>query len=89
VQAVNELGESNVAVKEIEGWSGEDKPLKAPKLTLKIVLSGKEALLEWSPVSPESVRGHFRGYRIQTWTENNEEDIKVIQVKSDATRSLI
>lgn len=90
VQALNEKGESNVAVKEVEGWSGEDKPLEAPSnLTLERVRSGTEALLQWNPVSPEGVRGHFRGYRIQTWTENNEEDIKEIQVKSDATRSLI
>lgn len=35
--------------------------------------SSTVALLSWSPVPEESVRGELKGYKIQTWTERESE----------------
>ncbi|CAB0005124.1 unnamed protein product [Nesidiocoris tenuis] len=74
VVALNEKGESNVAAKEVYGYSGEDVPTESPtNFTLVQVLSSTGASLRWNPVSQESVRGHFEGYKIQTWTDKDTE----------------
>lgn len=40
-------------------------PLVAPlNFTLIEVTSSTEALFSWNPVPPESVRGHFKGYKV-------------------------
>ncbi|GLV37958.1 Neuroglian [Carabus blaptoides fortunei] len=73
VVAVNELGEANVAPNEVIGYSGEDVPLEAPSnFTLARVLAPTKALFSWNPVSPESIRGHFNGYKIETWIDNDK-----------------
>jgi neuronal cell adhesion molecule len=46
-------------------------------------------MLSWEEVSPESIRGHFRGYKIQTWVEGDEENVKEILMKSNTSRSLV
>ncbi|XP_077547620.1 neuroglian-like [Haemaphysalis longicornis] len=69
VEAHNRRGQANTAAKEVEGYSGEDVPLTAPAdFRLVRVLDGRSAEFAWSPVEPETVRGHFRGYKIQTCT---------------------
>lgn len=88
--AVNFKGTSNVTPVEVIGWSGEDTPLQAPtNFTLVQVTTGTTALLSWNPVAPESVRGHFKGYKIQTWTEGEEDKQKEILVKADASSALV
>ncbi|XP_039276536.1 neuroglian isoform X2 [Nilaparvata lugens] len=91
VVALNAKGESNVTPKEVVGWSGEDVPLQPPtNFTLVQVATSSSALLNWNPVPPETVRGHFKGYKIQTWTDKDgEEGMKEIYVKGDTTRSLV
>ncbi|RVE47838.1 hypothetical protein evm_007469 [Chilo suppressalis] len=90
VVAVNSKGTSNVTPVEVIGWSGEDVPMQAPSnFTLVQVTSGTSALLSWNPVSPESVRGHFKGYKIQTWIDGEENQQKEILVKADATQTLV
>ena len=38
----------------------------------------------------ESVRGHFKGYKIQTWTEaDGEENMREIHVKVDSAKALV
>ena len=32
------------------------------------VVGPRSAVVSWNPVSPKSVRGEFKGYKIQTWT---------------------
>jgi neuronal cell adhesion protein len=50
-------------------------PLQAPSnFTLVEVRSSTTALLSWSPVSEESVRGELRGYKIETWTDKDGEE---------------
>lgn len=90
VIAMNENGEANVSPKEVIGYSGEDKPLEAPSnFTLLQVQSPTTALLSWNPVRLDSVRGHFKGYKIKTWTDDNVVDYREIQVQGDATKALV
>lgn len=91
VIAVNFKGTSNVAPVEVTGWSGEDSPLQAPtNFTLIQVTTATTALLSWNPVPAETVRGHFKGYKIQTWTDDGGEDnMKEILVKADAKSTLV
>ena len=40
-------------------------PLQAPtNFTLVQVTASTSALLSWNAVSPDSVRGHFKGYKV-------------------------
>nr|CAD7598606.1 unnamed protein product [Timema genevievae] len=91
VVAINEKGEANVSPKEEIGYSGEDVPTQAPQdFRVEQVTNSNSALLSWSPVPEDSIRGHFMGYKIQTWTEKEgEEGMREIDVKSKDTRSLI
>ncbi|XP_049962681.1 neuroglian [Schistocerca serialis cubense] len=91
VVAINEMGESNVSPREVIGYSGEDVPTMAPQnFTVENVHDSTSALLSWMPVPPESVRGHFKGYKIQTWTERDGESaMREIQVKGESTRTLV
>lgn len=43
----------------------------------------------WEEVSPESIRGHFRGYKIQTWVEGDELNMKEILMKKDTAKALV
>lgn len=90
VTAVNYKGTSNVTPVEVIGWSGEDTPLQAPaNFTLIQVTTGTTALLNWESVPPETVRGHFKGYKIQTWVDGEEDRLKEILVKADASSALV
>ncbi|XP_068206070.1 LOW QUALITY PROTEIN: neuroglian-like [Palaemon carinicauda] len=92
VEAHNDKGQAHVAAPEYEGWSGEDVPNEAPtNLTLVELRDATTALLSWNPVSPESVRGHFKGYKIQTWTESESEDKArdIIVENNDEPRALV
>lgn len=91
VVAMNERGESNVTPVETIGYSGEDSPLEAPNnFTLVSIIDSTTALLSWNPVSPESVRGHFKGYKIQTWTDKGKEDnLREIHTNNDVNRALV
>ncbi|CAL4060819.1 unnamed protein product [Meganyctiphanes norvegica] len=86
VEAHNDKGQANVAAAEFRGWSGEDVPLAAPQnLTMVELRDATTALLAWEPVSNESIRGHFKGYKIQTWTEHeSEEKARDIIVENNA-----
>ncbi|CAG0901644.1 unnamed protein product, partial [Darwinula stevensoni] len=87
ILAQNAIGESNVAAREVIGYSGEDVPLGAPEnFTLVQVVDHNTAMFNWSRVPEESVRGHFRGYKIQTWTdEEGEERLREIIIDGNAT----
>lgn len=91
VVAHNEKGEANVAAEEVIGYSGEDIPAESPtNFTLRNVVGPRSAIVSWDPVSPDSVRGDFKGYKIQTWTEESgEEKFREIIMKSDSSHSLV
>lgn len=89
VVAVNELGEANVAPQEVIGYSGESEPEQAPtNFTLLQIQAPTIALLSWNPVPLESVKGHFRGYKIRTWSDTSK--IKnEIQVQGGSAQALV
>ncbi|XP_046388931.1 neuroglian isoform X2 [Ischnura elegans] len=91
VVAINERGEANVSPKEAIGYSGEDVPTQAPKnFTLVQVTGATSGLLSWAAVSPESVRGNFKGYKIHTWTDREgESNPREIKIKGDSLRAVV
>ncbi|XP_035777597.1 neuroglian-like isoform X2 [Anopheles albimanus] len=91
VIAVNDRGEANSGPWEKYVYSGEDKPLDAPtNFTLIQVTTPSTAIVSWNPVTPESLRGHFKGYKIQTWTEaDGEENLREVLITADAKQALI
>lgn len=91
VVAHNSKGEANIAAEEVIGHSGEDIPAEAPKnFVLREVVGPREAVVSWDPVTTESIRGEFKGYKIQTWTEESGVDkYREIIMKSFSTRSLV
>lgn len=46
-------------------------------------------MLSWDEVSPESIQGHFRGYKIQTWVENDEKNVKEILIEPYKSKSFL
>ncbi|XP_033880948.3 neuronal cell adhesion molecule-like isoform X23 [Acipenser ruthenus] len=70
VQALNDLGiapEPSAVV----GYSGEDLPMAAPGNVRVRVENSTLAEVQWEPVSPKSVRGHQKGYKIYYWKERS------------------
>ncbi|XP_051517191.1 neural cell adhesion molecule L1.1-like [Myxocyprinus asiaticus] len=63
VQAINDLGEGPEPVATI-GFSGENIPLEAPSVVAVNKLNKTAVIVQWSPVSRDSVRGHLLGYKI-------------------------
>ncbi|KAH9364561.1 hypothetical protein HPB48_021047 [Haemaphysalis longicornis] len=91
VEAHNRRGQAHTAATEVIGYSGENVPLAAPQdFKLANVVDARSANFTWSPVSPESVRGHFRGYKIQTWTpDEGEEKLREVVVPANVTTALV
>ena len=91
VIAHNQKGEANVAAEEIIGYSGEDKPKEAPtNFAIERVEGPRSAFVSWNPVSPDSIRGDFKGYKIQTWTQESGEDkYREIIMKGNNTRTTV
>ncbi|XP_065332463.1 neuroglian isoform X1 [Cloeon dipterum] len=90
VLAINEKGQANVAAQEVTGYSGEDSPLQAPRDFNVTLIDSTSALLHWEKVTNDSVRGEFKGYKIQTWTDKEGmENMREIHVSSDNSRALI
>uniref|UniRef100_A0AC35FEE7 Fibronectin type-III domain-containing protein n=1 Tax=Panagrolaimus sp. PS1159 TaxID=55785 RepID=A0AC35FEE7_9BILA len=70
VQAVNKEGKSSLKPESIIGYSGEDVPLEAPKnFRLSKFNNFSSAEFAWNPVSPETVRGLFKGYKLVYWED--------------------
>ena len=91
VVAHNAKGEANVSPEEFIGYSGEDVPAEAPtNFTLNEVVGPRSAVVSWNPVNENSIRGDFKGYKIQTWTEESgAEKFREIIMKSDTNSSLV
>lgn len=91
VETHNKVGQAYVSATEVLGYSGEDRPLDAPtNFKLIFIKNANSAMFSWDPVSPASIRGHFRGYKIQTWTpEEGEERLREIAVPANVTQSLV
>ncbi|GFY07482.1 neuroglian [Trichonephila clavipes] len=90
VEAHNRRGQAPVPP-EVIGYSGEDVPKEAPlNFRLLHIRDAKSAVFEWNPVSPDSLYGHFRGYKIQTWTsEETEDHLREVIVPRNVTEALV
>merc|ERR1719507_1708418 len=91
VIAHNQKGEANVAAEEIIGYSGEAIPNDPPtEFTIVRVEGPRSAFVSWNPVSPDSIKGEFKGYKIQTWTQESGEDkYREIIMKGNNTRTTV
>ncbi|RWS30544.1 neuronal cell adhesion molecule-like protein [Leptotrombidium deliense] len=91
VEAHNRKGQAYITATEVVGYSGEAQPSVAPQSFHHIeTLDAKSALFAWDAVPPNSLRGHFRGYRIQTWTSTeSEERMREVTVPANVTRALV
>ncbi|XP_022649065.1 neuroglian-like [Varroa jacobsoni] len=90
VEAHNRKGAAHTHAVEVIGYSGEDKPSEVPQeFRLIRVEDAKSAEFRWRPVSPDSVNGHFKGYKIQTWTnEEGKDKMRELVVPSNQTYAL-
>lgn len=64
---------------------GEARPTESPKNFINVPpVDPKGSSFRWDPVSPDSIRGHFKGYKIQTWTaEESEDQCREVNVPSN------
>ena len=87
VEAHNRKGQAHVVPSEVIGYSGEDKPTQAPKnFQLLRVIDATTAEFSWEPVAQDSIHGHFKGYKIQTWlSTEDEENMREYLVLREAT----
>lgn len=66
------------------------EPTQAPQnFSLLQIVDGTTAMVSWIEVPPETIRGHFRGYKIQTWVDGDEENVKEIFMTRNTTKSLV
>lgn len=91
VEAHNRVGQAHVSATEVTGYSGEDRPLEAPQnFKLNFIKNAHSAMFSWDPVPPQSIRGHFKGYKVQTWTpEEGEDRLREVTVPRNVTQTLV
>lgn len=91
VEAHNSRGQSFLQATEVIGYSGEARPTEAPRSFMNIPpVEPKSSAFKWDRVSDESIRGHFRGYKIQTWTDSETEDqAREVKLPPNSTHALI
>lgn len=81
VEAHNSLGQSTMAPDEVIGYSGQDLPLQEPRnFRLLKLLSPSKGLFQWEPVPYDSIRGKFKGYKMQSWVDREDRDYRTQEV---------
>lgn len=90
VEAANEIGPSNQPAPEVVGYSGEGEPTEAPTKLSVTLLGNTTVILQWNPVSFNSIRGQSKGYKILTknrigW-EVTEQEILIPDWNETATK---
>jgi len=81
VEAHNSLGQSAMAPDEVIGYSGQALPTQEPKnFKLVKLLSPSKGLFSWDPVPFDSIRGRFKGYKIQAWADREDRDFRTQEV---------
>ena len=91
VEAHNRKGQAHIQATEVIGYSGEDKPLQIPQnFRLLELRDAKSGVFAWDPVQPESVMGHFRGYRIQTWIVGEDpKHMREVTIPPNVTQAIV
>lgn len=88
VEAHNVRGQADIAAVEMLGHSGQARPTMAPGALANVSAVGPTNVeFQWMPVSPDSLRGHFRGYKIQVWSpEEPQQSLREMRVPPNMTR---
>lgn len=74
VEAHNSMGQATVSAKEVIGYSGQNSPTQEPRnFRMTSLISPKSAQFAWDPIPPESIRGKFKGYKIQAWVPSDND----------------
>lgn len=91
VEAHNRRGQAPGEADVVIGYSGENVPTEAPaNFRLIKTRDAKSAIFVWDPVRPDSLFGHFRGYKLQTWTsDETEENLREVIVPPNVTEAVI
>uniref|UniRef100_A0A0N5ALF2 Neuroglian n=1 Tax=Syphacia muris TaxID=451379 RepID=A0A0N5ALF2_9BILA len=70
VKARNVVGDSTAEPEVITGFSGENFPIESPKNFVVVEQANWTCTtVSWTPVNPNTVRGHFKGYLIEYWLD--------------------
>lgn len=81
VEAQNSKGQSSMAPDEVIGYSGQDLPTQEVKnFRLVRLISPSKAQFAWDPVPQETIRGRFKGYKIQSWADKDDRDFRTQEV---------
>lgn len=81
VEAHNSLGQSTMQPDEVIGYSGQDIPTQEPRnFKLIKLISPTKGLFSWDPVPMDSIRGRFRGYKIQAWADGDNRETRLQEV---------
>lgn len=81
VEAHNSLGQSAMAPDEVIGYSGQDIPTQEPRnFRLVKLISPSKGHFTWDPVPLETIRGQFRGYKIQASADREDRDFRIQEV---------
>ncbi|RWS01994.1 Neuroglian-like protein [Dinothrombium tinctorium] len=90
-EAHNKKGQAHTVATEVIGFSGEARPSQAPRnFLIRVPIEAKSALFVWDPVPDSSINGHFKGYKIQTWTADEGEDrMREVVVPPNVTTALV
>lgn len=81
VEAHNSLGQSTMAPDEVIGYSGQDLPTQEPRnFRLVKLISPSKGQFTWDPVPSESIRGRFKGYKIQAWADKEDREFRTQEV---------
>lgn len=94
VEAHNENGESNIAPNVVIGYSGEDVPLESPtgfcEENVVTPIDHRTAFFKWNSVNPNSLRGHFKGYKFKIWSRKlGEANTREVIVTKTATEAVV
>lgn len=81
VEAHNNLGQSTMSPEIVIGHSGQDIPTQAPR-NFKFIrlVSPSKGLFSWDPIPLDSIRGNFRGYKMQGWSDREEREHGIQEV---------
>ena len=90
VEAHNRRGQAHIVATEVIGFSGEDRPSYPPRSFRHVeTKDSRSAVFSWDGVPPGSLNGHFKGYKLQTWTdEDGDESRREVVIPPNVTSAL-
>ncbi|CAG7683949.1 unnamed protein product, partial [Allacma fusca] len=84
----NDLGTAAEEPIPVLGYSGEDEPIEAPKgLSVLDQLDYHSVMVSWKRVSQKNIRGKFKAYKIEKWTQGSSREN--ILIKNDTNQTTV